>query len=297
MAIKTIDVYSYGFEQGTISDGEPTWSANRVRSVSYMQLPATFVGRKLTASATVSTGKTVQVDMVGYVTTSPPDTFDLCWYNSPYTFDLSSYQTTMYFKMCLKYSDNSAITPSEITSCKVTYDDGIVYHAHEGEYPVNDSAKPIAQMDFTRPFPLNLWRIDESNDSYPHTDLQPGTQTDFTRPFPLNRWRIDQSNDGYPYHDLQLGILTYEPEPPPPEPTNPERANWLGHWFIRLNDIDRDKTSVMGYISRKADRAFKPINFKNISNWNKSLQDLNNSYYQMLGDDILGGLIPWEYND
>lgn len=186
MAIKTIDVYAYGFEQGTISDGEPTWSANRVRSVSYIQLPATFVGRKLTASATVSTGKTVQVDMVGYVTTSPPDTFDLCWYNSPYTFDLSSYQTTMYFKMCLKYSDNTVITPSEITSCKVTYDDGIVYHAHEGEYPINDSALPIVQ-------------------------------TDFTRPFPLNRWRIDQSNDGYPYTDLQLGILTYEP-PPPPEP-------------------------------------------------------------------------------
>lgn len=194
MAIKTIDVYAYGFEQGTISDGEPTWSANRVRSVSYIQLPATFVGRKLTASATVSTGKTVQVDMVGYVTTSPPDTFDLCWYDSPYTFDLSSYQTTMYFKMCLKYSDNSAITPSEITSCKVTYDDGIVYHAHEGEYPINDSAMPIVQADFTRPFPLN-------------------------------RWRIDQSNDGYPYTDLQLGILTYEPPPPPPPEPEDEPLN------------------------------------------------------------------------
>lgn len=62
-----------------------------------------------------------------------------------------------------------------------------VYHAHEGEYPVNDSAMPIVQ-------------------------------TDFTRPFPLNRWRIDESNDGYPYTDLQLGILTYEPPPPPPPP-------------------------------------------------------------------------------
>lgn len=191
MAIKTIDVYSYGFEQGTISDGEPTWSANRVRSVSYIQLPATFVGRKLTASATVSTGKTVQVDMVGFVTTSPPDTFDLCWYDSPYTFDLSSYQTTMYFKMCLKYSDNTVITPSEITSCIVTYDDGLVYHAHEGEYPVNDSAMPIVQADFTRPFPSTLWHIDESN-------------------------------DGYPYNDLQLSILTYEPPaPPPPPPPGP----------------------------------------------------------------------------
>lgn len=60
-----------------------------------------------------------------------------------------------------------------------------VFHAHEGEYPVNDNALPIIQTDFTRPFPLTLWRI-------------------------------DQSNDGYPYHDLQIGIMRYEPHPPPP---------------------------------------------------------------------------------
>ena len=69
-----------------------------------------------------------------------------------------------------------------------------VYHAHEGEYPVNDSALPIVQ-------------------------------TDFARPFPLNRWRIDQSNDGYPYTDLQLGILTYEPPPPPPPEPGYEEEN------------------------------------------------------------------------
>lgn len=49
-----------------------------------------------------------------------------------------------------------------------------VYHAHEGEYPVNDSAMPIVQTDFTRPFPLNRWRIDQSNGGYPYTDLQLG---------------------------------------------------------------------------------------------------------------------------
>lgn len=63
-----------------------------------------------------------------------------------------------------------------------------VWHAHEGEYPINDSAMPIVQMDFTRPFPSMLWRI-------------------------------DQSNDGYPYNDLMLAVLYYNPEPPPPGPT------------------------------------------------------------------------------
>ena len=49
-----------------------------------------------------------------------------------------------------------------------------VYHAREGEYPTNDSAMPIVQTDFTRPFPLNRWRIDEGNNGYPYTDLQLG---------------------------------------------------------------------------------------------------------------------------
>ena len=166
--------------------------------------------------------------------------------------------------MAFRYSGSGTIYPNDIRSAVLSYNDGIDFEIGENGYPVPIAAPDIIEPAMTAPYPAQLWRIDPD-------------------------W-----NGGYPFNLLQPDI---EYTPPPPEPTNPERANWLGHWFIRLNDIDRDKTSVMGYISRKADRAFKPINFKNISNWNKSLQDLNNSYYQMLGDDILGGLIPWEYND
>lgn len=183
MATKTIDVYSYGFEQGTISGGVPTESSTRVRSVNYIPLPASFVGRKITASATVSTGKTVQVDMVGFVTTSPPDTFDLGWYNSPYTFNLSSYQTTMYFKMCLKYSNSSNITPSEITSCTVTYDDGIYFEIGENGYPVPIAAPDIVEPAMKAPYPAQLWRIDpEWNNGYPFNALQPSIE--YTPPPP-----------------------------------------------------------------------------------------------------------------
>ena len=95
MATRTIDVYAYGFEQGTVDgSGVPSASTTRVRSSAYIPLPATFVDRKIIVSATVSTGKTIQVDFVGYVTDSPPNTCDICWYDSPHTFDLSSYSTT-----------------------------------------------------------------------------------------------------------------------------------------------------------------------------------------------------------
>jgi hypothetical protein len=35
-----------------------------------------------------------------------------------------------------------------------------------------------------------------------------------------------------------------------------ECANWLSHWFIRKKDMDLNRESVMGYISRKSDRSF-----------------------------------------
>ena len=49
-----------------------------------------------------------------------------------------------------------------------------VFHAAEGQYPINDLTPPILQTDFRRPFPSSLWRIDDSNGGYPYTDLQLG---------------------------------------------------------------------------------------------------------------------------
>lgn len=59
-----------------------------------------------------------------------------------------------------------------------------VWHAAEGEYPINDLTAPVLQSDFRRPFPVN-------------------------------RWRIDENNNGYPYTDLHLGIIYVPPTPPP----------------------------------------------------------------------------------
>jgi len=105
-----------------------------------------------------------------------------------------------------------------------------VYHAAEGEYPINDQAMPILQNGFTEPLPTN-------------------------------RWRIDESNGSYPYHMLMPDILYVEPEPPP-DPYTPEPYDWLGHWFVRKNDMNLARSSVMGYISGKADKSFKPYNFR-----------------------------------
>ena len=49
-----------------------------------------------------------------------------------------------------------------------------IWHAAEGEYPVNDLTPPTLQDKFCKPFPASLLRIDESNDGYPYTELMPG---------------------------------------------------------------------------------------------------------------------------
>jgi hypothetical protein len=197
MARVVVDVKNtIGIEQGTITttgtDSDPT----RIHSVGFIALEYTGTPPSaLVISATTSTGKTLNVSYVVYNTADYTDiSYDPnAWLTNPCTADLSGKSNVHYIATYAKNSNNSNISPSDITAWTITYDDGIVYHAHEGEYPVNDSAMPIVQTDFTRPFPSNLWRI-------------------------------DQSNDGYPYTDLQLGILTYEPPPPPPEPEREEET-------------------------------------------------------------------------
>lgn len=162
-------------------------------------------------------------------------------------------------------------------------------------YPVPIQSLQMVTDGFVKPYPASLWRIDESNDRLPYTDLMLNATNDcFTKPYPASLWRIDESNDGLPYNELMPDVLYRDP-PPPPEPDNPERANWLSHWFIRLGDIDTNKKSVMGYISQKADRTFQPGNFKSSPHWNNSIQELNDIYYKMLGIDSIGGLIEWNY--
>ena len=48
-----------------------------------------------------------------------------------------------------------------------------IWHAAEGEYPINDLTPPVLQTDFHKPYPCNYWRIDESNGGYPYNDLMP----------------------------------------------------------------------------------------------------------------------------
>ena len=193
MATRTIDLKADGLEQGSFGSVGNVDSPIRVRSINHVALPSNSIDRKFTVSASTSAeGKTLQIEFVGFPdSTTNAYNCDLGWYNSPYTFNLSSYTNTKYVRMLFRYSDDSNITPEEITSCKVTYDDGIVWHAAVGEYPINDNTLPKAPTNYTKPWANWLWRV-------------------------------DGGNDGYPYTELQLGVLHVDPGPTPPPPPPPE---------------------------------------------------------------------------
>lgn len=172
MAVYTIDVLTSGIEQGSISSSGNISDSSRVRSTGYLPFLGTEDG-KVQMSATATTGKTIQVDLLGYTsntTTSP--SFDLYWYDSPNEFDISSYSNIKYLRMVLKYADGSTLIPSEVASCIMTYE--YVYPWEmEGDYPVPTKSLPVPDSRFTKPYPASLWRIDGSNDGIPYNDLMP----------------------------------------------------------------------------------------------------------------------------
>lgn len=214
MAVYTIDVLASGIEQGTITSSGDVADSQCVRCIGYLPFLGTEDG-KVQMSATATTGKTVQVDLLGYTsntTTSPR--FDLYWYNSPKEFDISSYSDIKYLRIVLKYADGSALIPSEVASCIITYE--YVYSWEmEGDYPVPTKSLQATTDGFVKPYPASLWRY-EGGDTPINGLMLPIVQERFTEPYPASLWRIDESNGGLPYNDLMLDVLYHEPEPPPP---------------------------------------------------------------------------------
>lgn len=173
MSTTSINLLSGGLLQGTI-DGEGGFLPNTTRVImtNRIALPD-YLGRKYIISAATSTGKTINTDFVGYAdSTTQMFVYDSDWQSNPKTYDLSSQTSTNYFRIVLKYSDNSTILPEEITA--LTISDTAIFHAAEGQYPINNLTPPVLQTDFRRPFPSSLWRIDDNNNGYPYTALPLG---------------------------------------------------------------------------------------------------------------------------
>lgn len=159
MAIANYDLLQLGLEQGNIGSSGDTEDSTRVRSVGYIEISA--FSRYATLSAVSSTGKSVLVDFIGYSSRdSSAIACDLYWYSSPYKFDITSYSGIKYFRVVLKYSDNSTFLPSEIVTANAEIEYPPPWYAEDNRLTNIDLPEPLTGKYISEPYPPFIWYED-----------------------------------------------------------------------------------------------------------------------------------------
>ena len=186
-----------GIEQGNIlttgTDTDPT----RIHSVGFIPLEYTdSPPSDLTISAATSTSKTLELRYVIYSTArytdisyNPP-----AWLSNPCAVDLSEKTNINYIATYARYSDNSNIAPSDITSWTITY---------ETESPPDESLPTIGQgfaTEVTDTTSLPYKRF--NNSGYTNPDLIRFQDEDFVEGttqkvgvFGVNSYRYIETDD------------------------------------------------------------------------------------------------------
>lgn len=161
MAIANYDLLELGLEQGSIGSSGNTEDSTKVRSIGYIEISA--FSRYATLSATSSTGKSVLVDFIGYSSRdSSAIVCDLYWYGSPYKFDITSYSGIKYFRVVLKYSDNSAFLPSEIATANAEIEYPPPWIVEDNRLTNIDLPEPLTGNYIQAPYPPFWWYVENS---------------------------------------------------------------------------------------------------------------------------------------
>lgn len=187
MARVVVDVKNtIGIEQGTITTTGTDSDRTRIHSVGFIALEYTGAPPSaLVISATTSTGKTLNVSYVAYNTANYRDiSYDPnAWLTNPCTADLSGKSNVHYIATIARNSNNSNISPSDITAWMITYDNGIAFEIGDSGYPEPIDAPEPTEYAMTAPYPDSVFRIDPAyNYGYPFTALMPDIE--YTPPHP-----------------------------------------------------------------------------------------------------------------
>lgn len=174
MAQVIIDVKAGGFARATISAQGLQPRTNQLSSLEYA--PVTQGCSAVTISAATSSGKTLQIYPCGYSAEDYSTLIDFAgaWKSNPCTIDLSSLTSVSYLLLIIRNSNQSDITPEEITACTISYDNGVDFVIGTNGYPVPIAAPEPTEYAMTAPYPDSVFRIDPAyNYGYPFTALMP----------------------------------------------------------------------------------------------------------------------------
>lgn len=103
-----------------------------------------------------STASQLQYDFVGY-NSSGTEVVDLYWYDSGTEIIIPTRNDMATWRLWFRYSDNSSISPSDITLCTAEYK--TIWHIGDDGLPYNEDA-PTPAPPIEVPYPLGLWRIE-----------------------------------------------------------------------------------------------------------------------------------------
>ena len=212
----TYDLVALGLEQGSIGSSGDYEDSGKVRSIGYVEVnPDKFNSPTLTAT---SSNGSIMVDFIGY-DASYNLLCDLYWFDSPKTFDVSSYSEIKYFRVVLKYSDDAVISPSNITSCTLTYEeaepvwrlDTVTGRLTNNDLPESISGGPITGTSIPPMYgyPATFWHYDSeagklilNNVCYTYFNVPPIVDEEIGRndyemltpPYPASFWFLGTDN-------------------------------------------------------------------------------------------------------
>lgn len=111
---------------------------------------------KFTAYIEGRNASQLQYNFVGY-NSSGTTVVDLYWYDSGTEITIPTRNDIATWRLWFRFSDNSSISPSDITLCTAEYK--TIWHIGDDGLPYNEDA-PISAPPIEAPYPLGLWRIE-----------------------------------------------------------------------------------------------------------------------------------------
>ena len=135
------------------------WQSEKTNRISTVEHKNYDCFDSLTVTITSGTSKAIQYDFVG-LDENGNEVADLYWYNSNDTITIPMDRGIVTWYIWGRYSDNSAISPSDATSCTCVLGYSGNWEVGDDGLPYNElSANPISNV-MESPYPQGLWRIE-----------------------------------------------------------------------------------------------------------------------------------------
>lgn len=202
MGTRTVDLLALGLANGSWSGTSEGSRSDRIRNSVFIPInnSSGVLTQYITVSITSSLGKTVQVNMYGYTTTTGSPLFDLYWYDSGTNFNVQSYISTLKYIRCqFKYSDNSSIDVSQITSAIATIEElDTRWWLNENDRLTRNEVPQYSTDELlSPPLPATFWRLNSNNILTLNSDdwspfLNPINEI-LTPPYPASLWYLDRN--------------------------------------------------------------------------------------------------------